>query len=66
MNPADENWRYYEGLNTFEFWTGPKPEINHPKYQVVMKRLQKAFHQYNITRIQLLYLVVVLKAVQTR
>jgi len=50
MNFADENWRYYEGLNTFDFWTGPKPEINHPKYQTVMTRLKKAFHQYNIVR----------------
>lgn len=50
MNLADENWKYYEGLKTFDFWTGPKPELTHPKYQMVMKRLEKSFHQYNIVR----------------
>lgn len=48
-NVADINWKYYLG-DTFQFWNGPKPPENHPKYAEVMDHLKQIYHSYNIIK----------------
>lgn len=43
----EENWEYYLG-DTFQFWVGPKPPVEHPKYASVMNHLGRIYQSYNI------------------